>query len=335
MHESSFHQLYAYLRQHEVHANEVRMMRERFPDPLPWPKNSAWFKEKVLLAQDLEAGVVFDEERMAFLADDGLTIATGQDTQELTTTAIFQTDDLDAFDLNCDEAPSSDIDITSDNNVISDDQYLKETENEVAKFRTKVTGQNEVTRGFEHIRKAFKKDVIPFVNSLRETFTTFDQGLFKEITKMKEVFIQIETEVEKCSVERKYFEIEKKEVFIKNDRLLKHTISHDVICIVMHTDLDNKSVVPTIDDNLAYAEMEQSFIDEYSRCVKLEAELSKMNDMVKKDVYNEISKWSLRLEQHCINLEIIMQQRKESLRNQKPCNNQNAPEFPEFFEINE
>ncbi|GJW23387.1 hypothetical protein Tco_0034009 [Tanacetum coccineum] len=34
MHESSFDQLHAYLRQHEVHANKVRMMRERFPDPL-------------------------------------------------------------------------------------------------------------------------------------------------------------------------------------------------------------------------------------------------------------------------------------------------------------
>ncbi|GKD09918.1 hypothetical protein Tco_1189603 [Tanacetum coccineum] len=34
MHESSFDQLYAYLRQHGVHANKVRMMRERFPDPL-------------------------------------------------------------------------------------------------------------------------------------------------------------------------------------------------------------------------------------------------------------------------------------------------------------
>ncbi|GJT00075.1 hypothetical protein Tco_0821244 [Tanacetum coccineum] len=34
MHELSFDKLYAYLRQHEVHANEVRMMRQRFPDPL-------------------------------------------------------------------------------------------------------------------------------------------------------------------------------------------------------------------------------------------------------------------------------------------------------------
>ncbi|GJU54817.1 hypothetical protein Tco_1228531 [Tanacetum coccineum] len=34
MHESSFDQLYAYLMKHDVHANEVRMMRERFLDPL-------------------------------------------------------------------------------------------------------------------------------------------------------------------------------------------------------------------------------------------------------------------------------------------------------------
>ncbi|GJY16767.1 hypothetical protein Tco_0387189 [Tanacetum coccineum] len=34
MHNSNFNQLYAYLRQHEAHANEVRMMRQRSPDPL-------------------------------------------------------------------------------------------------------------------------------------------------------------------------------------------------------------------------------------------------------------------------------------------------------------
>ncbi|GJW93221.1 retrovirus-related pol polyprotein from transposon TNT 1-94 [Tanacetum coccineum] len=89
------------------------------------------------------------------------------------------------------------------------------------------------------------------------------------------------------------------------------------------------------DNHLEYAKMEQSYIDEYSRCVKHEVEISKKNDIVEKDVYNELSKWSLRLKQHYINLEITVQQMKESLRNKKPCNNQDAPEFPEFFKINE
>ncbi|GKF87137.1 hypothetical protein Tco_0258014 [Tanacetum coccineum] len=81
---------------------------------------------------------------------------------------------------------------------------------------------------------------------------------------MKEVFNQMEIEVEKCSIERKYFKIEKKELFIENDRLLEHIICQDVICIAMHVDLDNKCVVPANDDNLEYAKMEQSFINEYS-----------------------------------------------------------------------
>ncbi|GKF50018.1 hypothetical protein Tco_0143269, partial [Tanacetum coccineum] len=63
-----------------------------------------WFKEKMLIAQALESGVVLDEEHMAFLADNGDTIAIGQDSQELITITIFQTDDLDAFDSDCDEA---------------------------------------------------------------------------------------------------------------------------------------------------------------------------------------------------------------------------------------
>ncbi|GKE21534.1 hypothetical protein Tco_1433046, partial [Tanacetum coccineum] len=34
LHTSNYDQLYDYLEQHEVHANEARLMRERFPDPL-------------------------------------------------------------------------------------------------------------------------------------------------------------------------------------------------------------------------------------------------------------------------------------------------------------
>ncbi|GJY98990.1 hypothetical protein Tco_0516420 [Tanacetum coccineum] len=110
----------------------------------------------------------------------------GPDTQALTTTVIFQTDDLDAFDLDCDKAPSAsavlmaklsaydsdvlsevpnydtyqdnnmidqsvqemqyseqpvlvddlNIDITSDINVISYDQYMKENKSEVVQDTT-------------------------------------------------------------------------------------------------------------------------------------------------------------------------------------------------------
>nr|GEV50491.1 hypothetical protein [Tanacetum cinerariifolium] len=53
------------------------------------------------------AGMILDEERLAFLADLEEKLDSSPDTRTLQTTAIFQTDDLDAFDSDCDEAPSA------------------------------------------------------------------------------------------------------------------------------------------------------------------------------------------------------------------------------------
>nr|GEW87019.1 hypothetical protein [Tanacetum cinerariifolium] len=93
----------------------------------------------------------------------------------------------------------------------------------------------------------------------------FDQGLAKEITKMKEVFNQMETEVAACFVERKCFTIKKKEFLLKNERLLEHILYQDVLCIAMDDDVEINCVVPENDDNFAYADMEQNYIDEYSK----------------------------------------------------------------------
>ncbi|GJT46063.1 retrovirus-related pol polyprotein from transposon TNT 1-94 [Tanacetum coccineum] len=41
-------------------------------------KNSTWFKEKAMLAEALELGVVLDAEQMAFLADNGDTVIISQ-----------------------------------------------------------------------------------------------------------------------------------------------------------------------------------------------------------------------------------------------------------------
>ncbi|GJV17061.1 hypothetical protein Tco_1362384 [Tanacetum coccineum] len=67
----------------------------------------------------------------------------------------------------------------------------------------------------------------------------------------------------------------------------------------------------------------------------LKAEFLKTNDMVEKEVYNELSNRFLQLEKHCISLEISIQQKEESFQSNKPCKNQDAPEFCEFFEIND
>ncbi|GJT74388.1 hypothetical protein Tco_1041113 [Tanacetum coccineum] len=65
----------------------------------------------------------------------------------------------------------------------------------------------------------------------------------------------------------------------------------------------------------------------------LKAEFLKTNDMVEKEVFNELSNRFLQLEKHCISLKFSMQQKEESFQSNKPCKNQDAPEFCEFFEL--
>ncbi|GKC35695.1 hypothetical protein Tco_1048079 [Tanacetum coccineum] len=145
---------------------------------------------------------------------------------------------------------------------------------------TKVTGQNEGSWEFEHIQKAFDKDVKPFVKTLKEYFHMFDQGLHKEITNIKDVFTQMETKAAKCSVERKTFEIKENELLLEKDHLLELLISQELV----HT------VVNFLAKIIDYQSMEKNFLNEYSECVELKAELSKKNEMVEKAVYDKLSK---------------------------------------------
>ncbi|GJU45245.1 retrovirus-related pol polyprotein from transposon TNT 1-94 [Tanacetum coccineum] len=67
----------------------------------------------------------------------------------------------------------------------------------------------------------------------------------------------------------------------------------------------------------------------------LNVEFVKSKEMIEKETYNELSRGFLLLEKHCISLEISIQQKDESFQSIKPCKNQDAPEFREFFEKND
>ncbi|GJW12924.1 hypothetical protein Tco_1578751 [Tanacetum coccineum] len=82
-------------------------------------------------------------------------------------------------------------------------------------------------------------------------------------------------------------------------------------------------------------EIDQDAEQDQVKSPLLKDEFLKTNDMVEKEVYNELSNRFLQLEKHCISLEISMQQKEESFQSNKPCKNQDAPEFCEFFEIND
>ncbi|GJW07536.1 hypothetical protein Tco_1569959 [Tanacetum coccineum] len=70
------------------------------------PRNVASFKEKLILAKAQEASQILDEEQLAFLADPGISEALVTQ-QTIPRNLAFQTDDLDAYDSDCDDLSST------------------------------------------------------------------------------------------------------------------------------------------------------------------------------------------------------------------------------------
>nr|GFD36665.1 hypothetical protein [Tanacetum cinerariifolium] len=67
-------------------------------------KDSQWFKDKALLMEAKEKGVVLDAEAEAFLADMECT-AHYDDSLAIATTMVFKVSHEDAYDYDVDEAP--------------------------------------------------------------------------------------------------------------------------------------------------------------------------------------------------------------------------------------
>ncbi|GJR96714.1 hypothetical protein Tco_0268888 [Tanacetum coccineum] len=285
-----------------------------------WPKrlrNSAWFKEKMLLVQAQESGQEMDEEQLAFLADP--CVSNGQATQTIIPqNATFQTDNLDAT------------------------------------FQT-------VMISLQQKRSLWLIFLV-----------TIQTSSLSELNEVKMVFNQMEAAVEQCSVDKKYFNIEKKELSLDNDRVLDHIICQVVMNIVMHVDsipvndlpINNKCVVHDnheierleqendhlfellLSQDIVHIcvnslasrndchEIQESFIYEYNKNLVLMAKLAKKEHMVEnKKIYEVVVRCS-RLENRSANLELKLQHQKESFLNNRSFNNQNAPEILEFFKIN-
>nr|GFA68113.1 hypothetical protein [Tanacetum cinerariifolium] len=104
----------------------------------------------------------------------------------------------------------------------------------VVKERTIATAITEGTWGFEHTKACFRDDIIPFVKSLKESFTSFDQCLIDEVTEVQNVFTQMELAVEQHCEEKSKVQTKMKNVLQENDRLLTQALSVEIVNIVVH-----------------------------------------------------------------------------------------------------
>ncbi|GKA47893.1 retrovirus-related pol polyprotein from transposon TNT 1-94 [Tanacetum coccineum] len=109
----------------------------------------------------------------------------------------------------------------------------------VVKERTTTTAITEGSWGFEHTKACFRDEIIPFVKALKDIFNTFDQYLIDELTKVQNVFHQMEQAVEQHRLESKTFEVKMNKVLNENERLLEQVISKDIVNIIEIFQRDN------------------------------------------------------------------------------------------------
>ncbi|GJY66857.1 hypothetical protein Tco_0469095 [Tanacetum coccineum] len=110
--------------------------------------------------------------------------------------------------------------------------------------------------------------------------TLVPRALTKEIKEIKEIFEELEAEVDQNVVNRKYDEIERKNILITNDNLIADCLSKEVFYIATNSELTVSR----------FTEMHDAHTVVQARCLELEAELSKLHDKIQKDDHNELVK---------------------------------------------
>ncbi|GKC44547.1 hypothetical protein Tco_1062269, partial [Tanacetum coccineum] len=119
-------------------------------------------------------------------------------------------------------------------NIFARIQLFLEFE-KTCKKRITPTGLTEGERGFEQTKECYLSEVIPFFKTLKEHFE--GKALTKEIKEMKEIFEELEAEVDQNVVNRKYDGIKRKNLFIANDNLIDDCLSKEVFYIVTNFEL--------------------------------------------------------------------------------------------------
>ncbi|GJY83642.1 hypothetical protein Tco_0497018, partial [Tanacetum coccineum] len=195
--------------------------------------------------------------------------------------------------------------------------------NTPATLRITPTGLTEGERGFEQTKECYLTEVIPFFKTLKDHFEGIQKALTKEIKEMKDIFEELEAEVDQNVVNRKHDEIERKNLLIANDNLIVDCLSKEVFYIATNSELTVSR----------FTKMHDAHTVVQACCLELEAELSKLRDKVQKDDHTELVKHFSNLEVNHLNLQLKYQNLKESFGNNTSPPARDAPDFDSVFVI--
>ncbi|GJR08482.1 hypothetical protein Tco_0791134 [Tanacetum coccineum] len=103
---------------------------------------------------------------------------------------------------------------------------------------------------------------------------------------MKEIFEELEAEVDQHVVDRKYDKIERKNILIANDNLIADCLFKDVFLVATNSELNVSS----------FTEIHDAHTSLKARCLELEVELFDLRDKIQKDNHDELIKQFSNLE---------------------------------------
>nr|GEW39220.1 retrovirus-related Pol polyprotein from transposon TNT 1-94 [Tanacetum cinerariifolium] len=230
---SNYDQLYAYLKQHEAHANENKMILERYNqhaiDPLAFaPTTHTMFMENLSSTDPIydKAGPSYDLDILSEVQDhDNYIDSVG----EYLEVHEMQNNVKQKYIVD------SDVEYDGDSNIILYEQYVKENIVQVVQKDTleiaKITRKNMLEkmksplwikefdktckkritprgltkgeRDFEQTNECYLTEVIPFFQMLKKHFKGIETAFVKEVKEMKEIFEQMEAEVEQNAVDKR------------------------------------------------------------------------------------------------------------------------------------
>ncbi|GJV97785.1 retrovirus-related pol polyprotein from transposon TNT 1-94 [Tanacetum coccineum] len=181
------------------------------------PRNLAWFKEKMLLAEALKSGVALEEENVTFLADNGDTVTTGQDLVLMAKLSAYDSEvllevpphytylghhviDQSVQAMRFSEQPpfnnETDFDITSDNAMIM--SMIEEMSSQV----TKCNERRNINIGEESRLKMHAKQNDAIVKDKKFNIAPID---YAALNKLSENFVKHFVPQKQLSVEQAFW----------------------------------------------------------------------------------------------------------------------------------
>ncbi|GJS20427.1 retrovirus-related pol polyprotein from transposon TNT 1-94 [Tanacetum coccineum] len=174
-----------------------------------------------------------------------------------------------------------------------------------------------------------KSQVQVNIYSLVQPFSEFNKTCKKRITHMgltegeREVFDQIEAEVDQHAVDKKCDEIERKNLLLENENLIAECLSKDMFYTATNFMLTVSR----------FSDMHDAYTAAQKHIAELEDENSSMKKKIQNDDHDEMIKHFSKLEVEHLNLQLKYQHLKKCFGNKNSATSSDAPTFDSVFVI--